>query len=198
MKYFSFALVVAAFAMLAALPAAQAADPQYIGVDACGKCHKKDKQGEQLKLWQESEHAKAYKDLGTAEAKKRAEKVGVSGDPQKAEACLVCHTTGYGQPASAFQNKFDMKDGVQCESCHGAGSEYKKKKIMKAIFEESGRDNKGDSPTAKKTGLVFPDENTCKQCHVPETTFNGKTYKNPSYKDFDYKERLDKIKHPVP
>ncbi len=57
---------------------------------------------------------------------------------------------------------------------------------------------KGDSPTAHETGLHFPNEDTCKQCHVPEITRDGKTYKNPSYEDFDFKERAKEIEHPVP
>jgi len=198
MKRFFTVLCLAAVAGFLTAPSTGAAENKYVGISGCAKCHKKEKQGAQLKIWQDSKHAEAYKALGTAEAKKRAKTVGVTGDPQKSEACLICHTTGYGSPKSQFDKKFKISDGVQCESCHGAGEKYKKKKIMKAIFDESGRDNKGDSPTAKKTGLIFPDENTCKTCHAKEITFNGKTYKNPSYEEFDFKKRQDEIKHPVP
>jgi len=190
-------LLAAAFLVTGA-PQVQAKDADYVGVKACGKCHKKDKDGEQLGIWEKSDHAKAYETLGTPKAKEAAQKVGVSGDPQKSEACLVCHTTGHGAPESRFDKKFSMGDGVQCEGCHGPGSEYKSKKTMKQIADERGPDKKAASPTAKKVGLIIPDENTCKTCHSPERTFNGKTYKNPSFKEFDFKKNWDKIKHPIP
>lgn len=175
-----------------------AAEAKYVGVKSCGKCHKKTKQGEQLAIWKKSKHAKAYQALGTPKAKERARKIGFNGDPQKSEACLICHTTGFGEPAARFGNKFKMKEGVQCEACHGPGSLYKKRKVMKKIRKERGPDKKSVSPTAKKTGLIFPDENTCKNCHVKQIERGGKIFKNPSYEPFDFKERFDKIKHPVP
>ena len=196
MKKAASLLGLAIVALMWALPAAYASEGEYVGADACGKCHKKKDQGEQLQIWEKSKHSKAFEVLGTDKAKEAAKKLGVTTDPQKSPECLLCHTTGYG--AKKFDKKFKAEDGVQCEACHGAGGEYKKKKTMQAIWEESGKDNKGDSPTAKKTGFVFANEDTCKTCHSPERTFNGKTFKNPSYQDFNYKERLDEIKHPVP
>lgn len=177
---------------------ARAAVPSYIGVKACSKCHKKKKEGEQLGIWKKSEHAKAYRTLAGEKAKKQAAQLGVAGDPQQAAACLVCHTTAFGAPANRLKKRFKMEDGVQCETCHGAGSKYKKKKTMKLISKERGPDKKGDSPTAGKTGLVIPDENTCKTCHAKETKRNGQVFKNPSYKAFDFKEMYEKIKHEKP
>jgi Cytochrome c554 and c-prime len=190
-------MLLAAAVLTFAAPGVQA-EPDYVGVDACAKCHKKDKEGRQAPIWEKTKHAMAYKNLGTPKAKEAAQKLGVSGDPQKAEACLVCHTTGYGEPDSRFDKKFDVTDGVQCEACHGPGGDYKKKSTMKKIREEYGPDHKGNSPTAKETGLIIPDEKTCKQCHAPERTFKGKTFKAPNYEPFDFKKMFDKIKHPIP
>lgn len=185
--------------ILGGFPAATlGAEAKFVGVKGCKTCHKKEKQGEQVKIWEKSDHSKAYATLGKPEAKKAAAKVGVNGDPQKAAECLVCHTTGFGASAASFDKKFKVTDGVQCESCHGAGSLYKKKKVMKKIWEERGADRKGDSATAKETGMLIAGEETCKQCHVKEVSVGGKTYKNPSFKEFSYKERFDKMKHPVP
>ena len=184
---------------LAVLPfAVQASEPKFIGVKSCSKCHKKKKQGNQLAIWKKSDHSSAYQTLGGDKAKEKAKELGVSGDPQKAEACLVCHTTGFGADPARFKKKFKMEQGVQCEACHGAGDKYRKKKTMKKIYKERGAGRDGDSPTAKKTGLIFPDENSCKRCHTKEIKWQGKTFKNPSYKDFDFKERAKKIEHPVP
>lgn len=184
---------------LAVLPfAVQAAEPRFIGVKSCVKCHKKEKQGNQLSIWKKSDHASAYVTLGKKKAKEKAKELGVSGDPQKAEACLICHTTGFGEDPARFKKKFKMEEGVQCEACHGAGNNYRKKKIMKKIYKERGPGRDGDSPTAKKTGLTIPDENTCKRCHAKEIKWQGKTFKNPSYEPFDFKKRFKKIEHPVP
>lgn len=177
---------------------ANAAEPKFIGVKRCAKCHKKKKDGEQLKVWKKSEHSKAFQTLGTDKAREAAQKIGVSGNPQENPACLVCHTTGFGEPASRFTKKFKVEQGVQCEACHGAGEKYKKKKTMKKIAKERGPDKKGVSATAKKTGLVFPDEKTCKRCHAKEIEFEGKVFKNPSFKSFDFKKRFEEIKHPAP
>lgn len=176
----------------------QAKEPQYIGVKSCVKCHKKDREGEQLAKWKESKHAEAYNVLLTDKAREAAKKVGVSGEPSKSEACLVCHTTGLGVDKSRFKKGFKVEEGVQCEGCHGAGGNYKKKKVMKKITAERGKEGQGDSPTAKLKGLIFPDENTCKSCHAPETKYMGKVYKNPSFKEFDYAKFQEKIKHPIP
>ncbi len=176
----------------------QARDFKYVGVKSCAKCHKKDKQGRQLAIWEESEHSKAFEVLALGKAQIIAKGFGVNGDPQKAEACLVCHSTGFGLPPERFKIGFKVEQGVQCEACHGPGEKYKKKTTMKKISEERGPDKKGISETAKATGLIIPDEKTCKSCHAKEKTWNGKTYRNPSYKPFDYKKKFEKIKHPRP
>ncbi|MBF0432524.1 MAG: cytochrome C554 [Fibrobacteria bacterium] len=154
-----------------------AGDNNYVGVDDCKKCHKKDKKGAQYKKWLEGPHAKAYKTLATDDAKKLAEKAGVKGDPQKSEKCLKCHVTGYGLAADRFGEKYKKEDGVGCESCHGAGSAYKKKKVMK------------DRDKAVAAGLVIPDEKVCTGCHNDES---------PTFKEFKFDERLKEIAHPIP
>ena len=188
--------------MLAALVVlyseARADPPAYVGVKTCAKCHKKEKHGEQLGIWRKSQHAEAYRTLGGEKAKKQAAQLGVTGDPQQAAACLVCHTTAFGAPATRLKKKFKVIDGVQCEACHGAGSNYKKKKTMKLIGEERGPDGKGDSATARNTGLVIPGEQTCKTCHAKQTKRNGQVFRNPNYKAFDFGEMYKKIKHEKP
>jgi nitrate/TMAO reductase-like tetraheme cytochrome c subunit len=108
---------------LAALPLAWAG-ADYIGAGKCKMCHKVEYQS-----WQASRHARAFESLKEAER-------------GKAE-CLRCHAMAgdAGLP------------GVQCESCHGPGSDYKSMKIMK------------DRDAAVAAGLVIPDEATCRSCH---------------------------------
>ena len=144
-------------------------------------CHKKDKTGNQLKVWKESKHSKAYETLKTEEADKIAmEKFGKKA--VEVDECLECHTTGHGLDAARFGKKFKVEDGVQCETCHGPGSDYKSKKIMK------------DHAKSVENGLVeYADdaaiEEHCKTCHND---------KSPTYKEFDFAKMWDKIKHPIP
>jgi hypothetical protein len=101
------------------------ADGDYIGAAKCKMCHKV-----QFTSWEGLAHAKAFERLEPEE----------QGDAE----CLKCHATG----ANA------ELPGVQCEACHGAGSDYKSIKIMK---------EQGASLAA---GLLVPDQKTCESCHV--------------------------------
>jgi len=170
------------FLLWQAPAAAQTEKPSYIGAEACGKCHKRESTGNQLGQWKQSKHAKAYETLATPEAKKLAAEKGVA-DPQKDGKCLKCHVTAYGVDAALIVKPaegeigFKAEDGVQCESCHGPGSLYKSRKVMKS------------REASVAAGLVIPDEKLCKQCHNPES---------PGYKPFNYEEAKKKILHPNP
>ena len=150
---------------------------QYMGSETCAKmCHKTAKQGEQLRLWQESSHAKAFEVLGTDAAKAIGKKMGID-DPQKSDKCLPCHTTAHGVAADKLQATYSPTEGVGCERCHGPGSDYKKMAVMK------------DRKQAVAAGLLLPNEKTCLQCH---------NEKSPTYKPFKYDERVKKIAHKKP
>lgn len=151
----------------------------FIGVDACGICHKTDKQGKQLDIWKNSKHAQAFKTLQTGKADTIAASLGHKTPAAKTEACLKCHASGYNVDKALLGAKFKIEDGIQCETCHGAGSNYKTITIMK---------NKKD---AIANGLVVPEkvEDFCLSCHNAES---------PTYVEFNYAERWEKIKHPTP
>lgn len=151
----------------------------YIGAEACGMCHKTDKQGKQLDIWKNSAHSKAYQTLLTEEADRIAKEKGFETPAAKTEACLKCHASGYDVDASLLGKKFKIEDGVQCETCHGPGSDYKDMKIMKNREE------------AVKNGLIIYEnyKDLCVKCHNPES---------PTYKEINFEEAWEKIKHPVP
>jgi len=151
---------------------------KYVGVKKCKMCHKSKKSGNQFGLWSERKHSKAYATLATAQSKEVAKKAGVAGDPQKAKECLVCHVTGYGEPAEAT---LTLEEGVSCEACHGPGSEYKSMKVMKDIY--AGKVKGADY------GLLEQTNELCVKCHNP---------KSPTYKEFKFEEALKVIAHPVP
>jgi hypothetical protein len=148
----------------------------YVGAKMCSLCHKKPEQGEQFRIWQESAHAKAFQTLTTPAAKETAAKMGID-DPTTSGKCLKCHATAYGFTEEKVSQKPAVEEGVSCESCHGAGKDYAKKSVME------NRD------ASLKAGLEIPDEATCLKCHNQE---------NPNFKPFDFAERWEKIKHPVP
>jgi len=199
MKYLLTLAGILIAASLWADPVAQAKDTIYIGVEGCTHaCHKKEDDGDQRSVWRKSKHSLAYKDLLGPEAKLAAKEVGLSGPPEKAEACLVCHSTGYGAAPEALRKSFKLEDGVQCEACHGPGDRYRTKKVMMKILRERGVERKGKSATALETGLTFPADTNCKSCHVPEISVGGKTYKNPNYKAFNFDKAFEEMKHRVP
>lgn len=153
---------------------------QFIGTSKCKMCHNTEKSGQQYKKWQESKHAQAYKTLGSEKAKKVAKAKGIE-DPQKADACLKCHVAGYSAPAELKGEKYSKEEGVTCESCHGAASDYWKKEVMQAAY-----DKKIDPATV---GLRVPVEADCKSCHNSESPF---------YKEFNFAAAKEKIAHKIP
>lgn len=177
MKRFSTGLAVfIAIALVVAFTGSAAADHSYVGAKGCKACHMSPKKGAQFKIWEESKHAQAYKTLATDQAKEVAAAKGID-NPQESPECLKCHVTGHGADASLFEATYSKEEGVGCESCHGAGKDYKNMKIMK------------DLEAAKANGLVIPDEQVCTTCHNEES---------PTYKPFNFEERKAAIAHPRP
>ena len=172
-------IMLAALALIAGIAFTAAAEGNsYMGVKKCKMCHKKPAAGEQFKLWSESPHANAFATLATEQSMEIAKGMGID-NPQEADECLKCHVTGHG--AGDLALKVLPENGVGCESCHGAGSAYYKKKDMKAIFA-----GEVDGATL---GLTKITAETCTVCHNEES---------PTYKEFDYEVRVKEMAHPVP
>jgi hypothetical protein len=150
---------------------------KFVGVANCKLCHADKETGNQFEQWKKSKHAGALKTLSTPKAKEAGAKVGVS-EPAKDVKCLKCHVTGADGPADLKARTHKDSDGVGCESCHGAGEHYGKDEVFK-----KGKD------AAVALGLIEPNEKVCLKCHNKES---------PSYKEFDFKARLEEIKHPNP
>ncbi|UCC32604.1 MAG: beta-propeller fold lactonase family protein [Phycisphaerales bacterium] len=157
-------------------PSGAVSDTQYkyTGVMACARCHRGPKMGYQFSRWRLGKHARAYAVLGTKAGYEMAASAGVSGNPQEDPRCLGCHTTGFAVDKGAFLNGFDRADGVQCESCHGAGSEYSPEAVM------------GDRLAARRAGLRPVTEETCIPCH-----------ENAHGRTFDYETSVRAIAHPT-
>lgn len=175
--------VLSAFIVSVLIGYAAGPDHAYVGVKGCTPCHKADNKGKQQPIWQASKHAKAFEELKTPEAQKVAEKAGVKGAASEAEQCLKCHTAAAGVAAANLKPTFLKEDGVQCESCHGPGSDYKTMSIMK---DKAKAVAAGLAPISVHDGSA---EKLCKTCHNPQS---------PTFKSFNFKDAWPKIAHPVP
>jgi hypothetical protein len=161
---------------------------KYVGVKKCKSCHKKAGIGNQYGVWLEGKHSKAFETLASDKAKEWASEAGVS-DAQADEKCVKCHVTAYGVPDNLVSKKFDRTLGVQCESCHGAGKDFRKKKIMI------------DRELAKSKGLIIPDEKLCMKCHNDESpAWDPQRYTRAdgTQVGFDFEQAKEAIAHPVP
>jgi DNA-directed RNA polymerase subunit RPC12/RpoP len=112
--------------------------------------------------------------LSTERSNKIAKEKGLTKPAAESYECLQCHTI--------VADEKLKEDGVQCESCHGAGSVYKSRIIMKDKVKAvaAGMTNfKNEASIEKK----------CRTCH---------NEKSPTYKPFDFNSMWGEIKHPVP
>ncbi len=182
------ALMVALFLALASTASGEPEQHKFAGVVKCKRCHEKSAIGDQFASWQETKHAKAFETLATDKAKKWATEAGVA-DAQTDERCIKCHSTAHGIPDEMVARKFDRQAGVQCEACHGAGKDYRKKKIMI------------DRDVAVSKGLVLQTEAVCLGCHNDESPAwdpERYTLENGNKVGFDYDQAVRTIAHPVP
>lgn len=152
-----FVLIASLFSLAGAEEAKKAAAThEYIGAKKCMMCHKKDGIAES---WQATKHATAWDNL--------------SEEDKKNEALKPFYTTG-------TDAKGELLTGIQCEACHGPGSDYKVKSIME------------DKEKAIANGLVIPDAKTCAKCHNEKAPTAALV---ASAKDFDFEKMKTKGAH---
>jgi hypothetical protein len=165
---------------------------KYVGLKKCKSCHKKELIGNQFAKWQDAKHSGALELLKGEEAIKVAKEQGIAAAPHEAPECLKCHVTAYGvDPAQIAKKPLAAKNGVQCESCHGPGSAYKKKKTM------------ADHDKSLAAGMweADKDEKICTSCHNDESpTWDTTRYElaDGSTVAFDFELAKEKISHPIP
>ena len=142
-------VLMALFLGLTGAEEAKKARHDYIGVKKCVICHKKDGIAAS---WEATKHATAWDNL--------------SEEDKKNEALKPFYTTG-------IDAKGELLTGIQCEACHGPGSDYKTNSIMK------------DREKAIANGLLIPDEKTCLKCHNDKAPTAALA---ATAKDFDYEK----------
>ncbi len=96
--------------------------------------------------------------------------------------CLGCHATGSDAEEWEKDDTFHLEDGVQCEKCHGAGSEYMEEEIMT------------DPAAARAAGLMMPQKTDCMNCHKVK----GSHVAVLKAKTYDVDEAWERLKHPTP
>ncbi|MEK7409187.1 MAG: multiheme c-type cytochrome, partial [Acidobacteriota bacterium] len=136
--------------------AAQAAPkkPVYLGARACAACHTGQATGGQCSRGLDRKHSQSYAVLARPEAREIARISGLRESPRQSPICLGCHATAAYAEQWEKDDTFRIEDGVQCEACHGPGSEYAEEKVMR------------DRQAAQKAGLVMPGERECMACHI--------------------------------
>jgi Zn finger protein HypA/HybF involved in hydrogenase expression len=181
------ACVAAGLLTTANVRAEDAAVSPFVGVKGCKICHKSPDKGDQFGKWEASPHAKAFEVLASDKAKAAGAKVGVE-NPQTSGKCLQCHSTAYNFTETK-QSEVPVEEGVSCESCHGAGKNYKKKETMKSREE------------CVKNGMVYPATKNCEKCHNDKSpTWDAAKYttKDGKKAGFDAEQAAKKIEHPDP
>jgi nitrate/TMAO reductase-like tetraheme cytochrome c subunit len=151
----------------------------YVGAEMCGMCHKSEKAGKQFDIWKASKHSQAYQTLLTTTADSIAKSRGSKTAAVKTEECLSCHVPTTNVDASLIGAKYKIEDGIQCETCHGPGSNYKAISVMK---------NK-DLAVTNGLMIVTNLETFCVKCHND---------KSPTYVKQDVNVMWAKIKHTIP
>jgi YVTN family beta-propeller protein len=157
-------------------------EPVYIGSQACAKCHDGPQMGHQFSKWRLSAHARAYTALSQPEAREITKLSGITEEPHRAKMCLGCHATASEEEDWRHGEEFHLEDGLQCEVCHGPGSEYAVREIMK------------NKERALANGLRITANDDCRICHRPKGSHEAVLKKQP----FDLDQAMLTIAHPLP
>lgn len=132
--------------------------PVYVGAKACAACHDGPEVGHQFTKWTLTKHARGWEVLKRPESVAIARLSGLRRNPWEEPICLGCHTTGYNAEEWQKDDDFRMEDGVQCETCHGPGSEYMREEVMR------------NREQALRAGLRLTGKQDCLGCHIEKNS----------------------------
>ncbi len=194
---------LAATAVFLVMAGTASADGMFEGRKKCFNCHKGE--GE---AWEKTLHGKAMESLkpGTRKEAKVKAKLDPKKDYTKDKDCVGCHVDGFGKEGGyIIEEPEKFLTGVGCESCHGAGSDYRK------IHRKAGEAYEKSQKTMERANLVeagqdFEFQEKCNACHLnyegspwkgakkPYTPFTPAVDKKYAF-DFEKSVRNDKAMH---
>jgi YVTN family beta-propeller protein len=157
-------------------------EPVYVGVRVCAQCHHDQAGGDQFSRWLMSRHSQAFAMLAKPEARGIARLSGIPVEPQESPLCLGCHATGADAEPWEKDPTFYVQEGVQCEKCHGPGSEYSDAQVMM------------DRQAAMMAGLRMPTKADCMSCH----NVKGSHVAVHSKPKLNMDEAWQTVAHPTP
>ncbi|MGB2984347.1 MAG: beta-propeller fold lactonase family protein [Phycisphaerae bacterium] len=96
--------------------------PLYVGRDVCLECHSPGHTVKPCAVRPVPEHDRAYEALARPEALEIAALSGIGEAPHDSRICLECHAASADVGPRWTADTFKIEHGVQCESCHNAGS----------------------------------------------------------------------------
>ena len=208
-------LVLVATGSTAFAQRAEIARYKHLGVAACASsvCHGKiAPQPErnvglnEYRIWtQDDVHSRAYRALEKPLSKRIAASLGL-GNPTTQKICLDCHADNV--PSNRRGPKFQLTDGVSCESCHGGSEKWIE---SHAAQSRTHRDNVAQGMYPSE--LPLQRAQLCLSCHLggkdqfathlimaaghPRLSFELEAYttNQPAHftVDADYKQRKGKI-----
>ena len=144
------------------------------GSAACKECHFHELVG---KAWSASTHSASFQTrYKTAEAKsilkklKAADVTGVARSMKSSDRCIQCHFSGTVSGAG----KFSAKEGISCESCHGAAEKWFERHNdfgAGTAAEETPAHRQKRIADSVAGGMIRPDAiylltRNCLSCHV--------------------------------
>lgn len=156
--------------------------PVYVGAKVCAACHDGQSMGNQFSRWMHTKHAQAFTSLAQPAARQIAKWSGITTEPEASAMCLGCHATGAEAEPWEKDPTFFVQDGVQCEKCHGPGSEYAQADVMM------------DREAAMLAGLNMPTKADCLNCHCEKGSHRMALGPRP----FDVTQAWSQIAHPTP
>jgi len=141
---------------------------KHLGVAACASsvCHGKiaPQPGRNVGLneyrtWsQEDVHARAYLALEAPLSKRIAANLGL-GNPTAEKTCLDCHADNV--PKDRRGPKFQIRDGVGCEACHGGAEKW-----VESHAETSRTHRENVAQGMYPSALPLPRAQLCLSCHL--------------------------------
>lgn len=156
--------------------------PVYVGVQVCAGCHAASGMGDQYSKWLHSKHSQAYAVLARPDSYEIAKLSGLRTVPQESAICLGCHGTAWHAEDWQKDETFHIEEGVQCEGCHGPGSEYASAEVMK------------NRQAAMMAGLQMPSQDSCMNCHLEKGSHVAVLKRAP----VEMKAGWESLLHPLP